>query len=85
MTFIAPARILFILPTHTIWSLNLELFRHALTPGHLLYQLEELGFSLLVNVRQIAVQLATQLQTGVESPAVSAVAPKCQQSRFQGR
>lgn len=47
-----------------------ELFRYTLPLSHLLHQPGEHGFGLLVNVSQVAAQLAAQLQTGVEGLAV---------------
>ena len=47
-----------------------ELFRYALVLGHLLNQPGEHGFGLLVNVSQVAAQLAAQQQTGVAGLAV---------------
>lgn len=51
-------------PCHLI--IYLEMFRHALLRGHLLHHPGEHRFGLLVNVSQVAVQLAAQLQASVE-------------------
>ncbi len=45
-------------PRHLV--VCLEMLRYALSLGHLLYQPGEHGLGLLVNIRQVAVQLATQ-------------------------